>query len=170
MSAISSPAQLHKTNDKWNLYYHLPTNKDWSLNSYTAIAKDIDCMEQVIKINETMNDSLIKNCMLFVMKENITPMWEDPKNREGGCFSYKISNKFVGEIWKSLFYLLSGNNICVNSKHNMYVNGITISPKKNFCILKIWLNVSNLQDPNIIQPIPNLSTQGCLFKRHAPEF
>ena len=70
--------------------------------------------------------------MLFVMKENITPMWEDPKNREGGCFSYKVSNRFVGEIWKTLFYMLLGNNICVKAKHNNIVNGITISPKKEF--------------------------------------
>ena len=57
MSAASSLTQLHETNDKWNLYYHLPTDKDWSLNSYTAIAKDIDSMEQVIKINEIMSQN-----------------------------------------------------------------------------------------------------------------
>jgi hypothetical protein len=170
MSAICSTTQLHETNDKWDLYYHLPTNKDWSLSSYTVIAKEIDSMEQAIKINEEMNDSIIKNCMLFVMKQNITPMWEDPKNRDGGCFSYKISNRYVGDIWKTLFFMLLGNSICVNSKYNQYINGMTISPKKNFCILKIWLNTSILQDPNIIQEIPNLSTQGCLFKKHEPEF
>ena len=170
MSAICSTTQLHETNDKWDLYYHLPTNKDWSLSSYCTIAKEIDSIEKVIKINEQMTDSIIKNCMLFVMKENITPMWEDPKNREGGCFSYKISNRYVGDVWKTLFYLLLGNNICINPKYNKFVNGITISPKKNFCILKIWLNNSICQDPNIIQEVPNLSTQGCLFKKHEPEF
>lgn len=170
MSAICSTTQLHETNDKWDLYYHLPTNKDWSLSSYTAIAKDIDSIEQAIKINEQLNDSIIKNCMLFVMKKNITPMWEDPNNREGGCFSYKVSNRYVGEIWKTLFFMLLGNCICNNSSYNKYINGITISPKKNFCILKIWLNTSTLQDPEIIQVIPNLTNQGCLFKKHEPEF
>ena len=170
MSAICSTAQLHETNDKWDLYYHLPTNKDWSLSSYCIIAKEINSIEKVIKINEHLTDTIIKNCMLFVMKDNITPMWEDPKNRDGGCFSYKISNRYVGDIWKTLFYLLLGNNICVNSKYNEFVNGITISPKKNFCILKIWLNNSTCQDPNIIQEIPNLNTQGCLFKKHEPEY
>ena len=33
--------------------------------------------------------------MLFVMRNGINPMWEDPKNKDGGCFSYKISNKNV---------------------------------------------------------------------------
>ncbi len=170
MSAICSTTQLHETNDKWDLYYHLPTNKDWSLSSYCTIAKEIDSIEKVIKINEQMTDIIIKNCMLFVMKEKITPMWEDPNNRDGGCFSYKISNRYVGDVWKTLFYLLLGNNICTNPTHNQFVNGITISPKKNFCILKIWLSTSNYQDPNIIQEIPNLSIQGCLFKKHEPEY
>ena len=47
--------------------------------------------------------------MLFIMKTGITPMWEDPKNREGGCFSYKITNKFVVDVWKKLSLLLCGN-------------------------------------------------------------
>ena len=59
MSADCSPTQLHETNDKWDLYYHLPTNKDWSLSSYCAIAKEIDSIEKVIKINEQMTDSTL---------------------------------------------------------------------------------------------------------------
>ena len=108
--------------------------------------------------------------MLFVMREGITPMWEDPKNRSGGCFSYKIVNKQVYEVWTTLFYLLCGESLCVDPKLNKHINGITISPKKNFCIIKIWLDTANFQDPNIITTIPNLLKQGCLFKKHEPEF
>lgn len=170
MDTKCCPTQLHNLNDKWDMYYHLPNNKDWSLDSYSIIHKSIDNMETVIKINDNFNDLVIKNCMLFVMKNGITPMWEDPMNRNGGCFSYKINNKFVVNIWKVLFYLLAGNSICKIPENNKYVNGITISPKKNFCIVKIWFSVSSLQDPEIIQEIDNLSSQGCLFKRHEPEF
>ena len=108
--------------------------------------------------------------MLFVMRDGITPMWEDPKNRNGGCFSYKVSNKHVPEVWKNLFFGLCGESLCVKSEHSTYVNGITISPKKNFCIIKIWLSNTKLQDPNSIISIPNLLKQGCLFKMHEPEF
>jgi hypothetical protein len=108
--------------------------------------------------------------MLFVMRSGITPMWEDPKNRNGGCFSYKVINKQVPELWKTLFYLLCGETLCVEQKHNKHINGITISPKKNFCIIKIWLDTSLYQDPNMIVQIPNLMKQGCLFKKHEPEF
>lgn len=170
MDAVSTPTQSYSLNDKWDMYYHLPQDKNWNLSSYIAIRKSIDCMTDVIKVNESLHDGIIKNCMLFVMKEGITPMWEDSQNRNGGCFSYKVSNKFVVDIWRKLVYLLCGNSLCNDSKCNKYINGITISPKKNFCIIKIWLSVSSLQDPNIIVEIQNLSTQGCLFKKHEPEF
>jgi hypothetical protein len=108
--------------------------------------------------------------MLFVMRDGITPMWEDPKNRNGGCFSYKIINKHAPEVWKTLLLLLCGETLCIKTEFSKHINGITISPKKNFCIIKIWMDVSHLQDPNIIATVYNLVKQGCLFKKHEPEF
>ena len=170
METMSISHQQHELLDKWDLYYHLPHDKNWDISGYTIIMKSIDTAEKVILLNENINENVVNNCMLFVMRTGITPMWEDPKNRNGGCFSYKISNKYVHELWKNLFYLLCGETICVDKKHNKHINGITISPKKNFCIIKIWLDTSLYQDPNIIVNVNNLSKQGCLFKKHEPEF
>jgi len=167
--SIQHPQQ-HILNDKWNLYYHLPLNKNWDLNSYTLIMGDIDTAENVILLNESMGENIVKNCMLFVMRKGITPMWEDPTNRCGGCFSYKVANKYAGQVWKNLFYMLCGDTLCVNRNHKSHLNGITISPKKNFCIVKIWLDTIEFQDPNFIVEIPNLLKNGCLFKKHEPEF
>jgi len=155
---------------KWNVYYHLPQNKNWELSSYTLILGDIDCAEKVVSIGEMVHENIVKNCMLFIMRTGITPMWEDPKNRTGGCFSYKVSNKHVYEVWKRLFYLLCGETLTINPANSSHINGITISPKKNFCIVKIWLDTTAIQDPAIITRIPNLENQGCLFKKHEPEF
>lgn len=170
MDAVSIPTQQHFLNDKWNVYYHLPQDKNWDLSSYSVIINSMDTVEQVISINDLLNENIVKNSMLFVMRVGITPMWEDPRNRNGGCFSYKVVNKFVPEIWRNLFYLLCGESLCVEEANNKHVNGITISPKKNFCIIKIWLDTSNLQDPNTICCVPNLVKTGCLFKKHEPEF
>lgn len=155
---------------KWDLYYHLPHDKQWDLNSYKFIAKNIDCLDTLIALNETIPEKVIKHCMLFVMKSGITPMWEDKENRDGGCFSFKVANKQVFEVWKHLFCSLCGETLCIDSNNNKYINGITISPKKNFCIVKVWLKGCTLQDPSVLIEIPNLSKQGCLFKKHAPEY
>jgi hypothetical protein len=168
--AMSVPTPQHNLLGKWDLYYHLPHDKNWDLSGYTIIMNSIDTAEKVISLNETISENVVKNCMLFAMRSGITPMWEDPKNRNGGCFSYKVINKQVPELWKTLFYLLCGETLCIEEKHNKHINGITISPKKNFCIIKIWLDTSLYQDSNMIVQIPNLTKQGCLFKKHEPEF
>jgi len=170
MDTVSIPTQQHNLNGKWNLYYHLPDDKNWELSSYTVIMSSVDTVEKVILLNESIHENIIKNCMLFVMRDGITPMWEDPRNRNGGCFSYKVINKYVPEVWRNLFCCLCGETICSESTINKHINGITISPKKNFCIIKIWLDTSNYQDPGIISSFLNLSKQGCIFKRHEPEF
>jgi hypothetical protein len=156
--------------DNWTLYYHLPHDNNWNLSSYKIIMNEIDSMDKIVALNETIPENIIKYCMLFIMKKGITPLWEDPRNRTGGCFSYKVTNKMVYQIWKILLYKLCGGTLCVNKEYNNSINGITISPKKNFCIIKIWLNNCNNQDPNIISIVRDLSNEGCLFKKHEPEF
>lgn len=160
----------HPLLGKWNMYYHLPHDKSWDLGSYKSVQHGLSSVEDILAMNRSMSDQVIKYCMLFVMRDGITPMWEDPKNRKGGCFSYKIINKQVPNVWKALFCALCGETLCVDPKFNALINGITISPKKSFCIVKIWLSDCSVQDSNIITSIPNLSKQGCLFREHAPEF
>jgi hypothetical protein len=154
----------------WNLLYHLPQEKSWNISSYKYVMKGIDSVEKVVAISEIIPDDIIRFCMLFVMLDGITPMWEDKKNRNGGCFSYKVINKFVPEVWNELVYSLCGHTLTVNKKNMNKVTGITISPKKNFCIIKIWLTDCTLQDPSSIVHIENLTKMGCLFKKHEPEF
>jgi translation initiation factor 4E len=100
-TATSSMETFHKLADRWTLWAHLPHNTDWSITSYIPIAT-FTTVEDTLAVTETLPAVLVENCMLFVMKEGIRPTWEDPKNRNGGCFSYKISNKNVYKVWKDL--------------------------------------------------------------------
>jgi hypothetical protein len=170
MDTVSIPDNQYDLLGKWNLYYHLPQDKNWDIASYKLIVDEISRADQLVALVEQMPANVIRFCMLFVMRKGITPMWEDPKNRNGGCFSYKVANKQVVDVWKTLMYALCGETLCVHSKYSHLINGITISPKKNFCIVKIWLTDCSIQDSNIIIPIANLTKQGCLFKKHEPEF
>jgi dipeptide/tripeptide permease len=105
------------------------------------------------------------------MKSGIKPIWEDPKNRDGGCFSYKVINKNVCSVWKDLTYALVGGSISSQSGFVNCVTGITISPKKNFCIIKIWMTDCKNQNPAIVtSDIKGLTHQGCIFKKHTPEY
>ena len=85
-------------------------------------------------------------------------------------FSFKVINKYVTNIWKNLLCALCGETLMKDVKKSNIVNGITISPKKNFCVIKIWLSSCEYVDPYVLSDIRNLAKEGCIFKRHEPEF
>lgn len=162
---------FHSLKHKWILWAHLPQEPDWtSVKSYNKICK-FNAVEDAIAITESLPEQLVKNCMLFLMKDGITPMWEDPKNRNGGYFSYKVSNKNVFEVWRDLTYVIVGETVSTHSSFVNSVAGITVSPKKNFCIVKIWMTNCEHQNPQIVtNEVRNLSPHGCIFGKHEPEF
>ena len=158
-------SNTEKLNDTWVLWGHLPHNTDWSLDSYINIAT-IKTVGQVVAVNKSIPEKMIKNCMLFLMREGINPTWEDEKNINGGCFSFKIINKDVPSIWRQMVCLICGETISNSKDFLERVNGITISPKKAFCIVKIWMSDIKCQSTTKITKIDNLSTHGCIFKKH----
>ena len=161
---------ISKLQDSWTKYIHLPHDTNWKLDSYKKITSFTD-LETLIKILEYIPDKMISNCMLFIMRKNIIPSWEDNNNRNGGCFSYKVSLNNISETWKNLSLLLVGESLTNNKNLMDLINGISISPKKNFCIVKIWLSNCNYTDSSeIINTIPGMINQHAIFKKHTPEF
>ena len=124
--------ETNNLNDKWDLYYHLPTDNNWNLDSYKPIMKEIQNMEQVKELNVQMEDGVIKKLHVICNAKWYYSRWEDVKNRKGGCFSYKIHNKFVTNVWRELFTEICQETYCLDNKLSKHVNGITISPKKTF--------------------------------------
>jgi hypothetical protein len=155
----------HELSNKWVLWAHLPHDTDWTLRSYKKIL-GFNALEDIIALNQHISDTVIKNCMLFLMKNNISPLWEDKMNCNGGCFSFKVNNKNVVTSWKRLVYCLIGNTITKDIPLLQNITGITISPKKSFCIIKIWLSDCSFQNPKLLSSIIGLNFDGCLFKKH----
>jgi len=169
-TSSSNTESFHTLSDNWTLWAHLPHNTDWSIKSYIPIST-FTSIEQTIGVTETLPPVLVENCMLFMMRQGIKPTWEDPKNRNGGCFSYKVYNKNVHKVWKDLTYVVVGSSVSKNTGFVNCVTGITISPKKNFCIIKIWMSDCSNQNPSVVTTdLKGLTPQGCLFKKHTPEY
>jgi len=167
---ISSEFKLHKLNCKWTLWAHLPQDSNWSLDSYISIGI-VSTIEETITVMSSLPVSMVKNCMLFFMREGIKPHWEDIQNRNGGCFSYKVLDKNIYDSWKQLCYVTAGNSVSSNIDFNSKVTGITISPKKKFCVIKIWLSDCTYQNADVItDEIDDIQSYGCLFKKHVPEY
>lgn len=157
----------YKLLDSWVLWAHLPHDTDWTLDSYKFVC-EINSVKTAVNLFENLPETIIKNCMLFLMRKGIKPTWEDPKNLNGGSFSFKINNKFVINSWKSLSYVLLGETL-TKEEYSNNISGISVSPKKNFCIVKIWLSNCDNTNPNILTDIEGLAKNGCLFKKHIGE-
>lgn len=154
--------------NKWTLWIHLPRDPDWTIKGYYNI-HTFSTIDDIISIIESIPQPLVKGSMMFIMKEGITPIWEDKNNKNGGCFSYRVSHKILNSVWKNITYTMMGGNL---TKDDMIdtINGISISPKKQFSVLKIWTRTTDYTDPKLINPIHGLSPNSCLFKSHVPEY
>ena len=139
---------MHMLNDSWTLWSHLPHNTNWCISSYIKVKK-CNTIEDIVLLSNEFDKKMLNNCMWFYMKNNIKPLWEDSNNNKGGCYSYKIMDKDIEKYWKKILYLLIGCNITSSDSEYNNINGISISPKKNFCIIKIWMSNSGYTNKNI---------------------
>ena len=143
----------------FTFWYHNPNDNNWSIDNYNEII-NFNHIEEFWQIMEMIKPKLFESGMFFLMKENIQPTWEDEANLPGGCISFKIEKQNVYQIWEQMLVHLISNNLPDN------VNGISISPKKNFNIIKIWISeqvqIEDFKLPNTLQ----LGNIPILFRSH----
>lgn len=120
---------------KWVLWFHKINDNNWNVESYKKIA-EVTNYEELLFIMSTLKN--VTAGMFFLMKDGIIPTFEDVNNRNGGYWSLRISKKDASEYWKKLVYTLCLDNITINENYERKINGLTISPKINNCIFKIW--------------------------------
>src|SRR5210317_621222 len=70
----------HPLSRQWTLWTHLPHDTDWTINSYKKVY-EITSVEETIALLETLPEVLVTNCMLFIMRNGVVPVWEDSANR-----------------------------------------------------------------------------------------
>jgi hypothetical protein len=131
-------------NDIWNIYFHDPYDTNWNTSSYIRIGNVSSTQEFWLHHHQLKNK--ISQGMFFIMREYVFPMWDAEENLNGGCLSMKILKENMPVVWEELSIKLLGETLLKEehrSKWNL-VNGISTSPKKHFCIVKIWLKDDSL--------------------------
>lgn len=153
-------------NDMWSIYFHDPFDHNWDIKSYKFIC-NMSTVEEFTQVYSALNPLFSKG-MFFIMREHITPRWEDEFNKNGGCFSFKL-NKF--NLQQNFFELCSqilGETIGKNNLYSLNVNGISISPKKNYYIMRIWIKDNkHASSLNYNISVPKYST--LMYKNHSEE-
>lgn len=135
--------------NNWNLWYH-HIKDDWSINGYRNIytIKTVEDFWKLYNNWDKIGGIIYKQ--FFLMKNNIQPIWEDESNKNGGCWSFKINENNVEELWEELSILLVTEELLKNKDD---VVGLSLCLKKNnFCVVKIWNNNCKNNSIKLLNP------------------
>lgn len=151
---------------KWFLWYHSIKDTNWKNNSYKNIYTISDLYDLKC-INDIIEKIHLQNSMLFFMREDIFPTWEDPENRQGCCISFKIPNNVLKEQFNFILNIILSEDILKDKNNIDYLNGFSIIPKKEFNIIKLWLRN---HDDNFVDHLniyePYFVKDKALIKKH----
>lgn len=148
--------------EQWKIWYHSINDNKWTKGSYKEIFT-INNLFDYQYVIDNFKQEHYQNGMFFIMKNDIFPNWEDPSNRMGGCISFKVPSKNILTEWKLLLLYCISGNILTNDQ----LNGISISPKKEFNIIKIWIKDDNYDYKKNFSTISdNIDINKALYKKH----
>ena len=164
---MSEEYTAHPLNTTWTVWYHNPADMNWSPDSYKDIL-EIHSLEDYLVLKNSWNKCLpaTNEGMYFMMRKfkdgrTIFPLWEDEYNKNGGYWSFKLDKDRAQEVWFNMMAMAIGEMVVSHEDHIWQINGISISPKKGFCIIKIWNQNRSFSNGDILNPelgkIVNLS-------------
>jgi hypothetical protein len=128
--------QVLNLKNQWNLWYHHEKD-NWKISGFKKMYEINNSMKFWQLYNNWDKLGGITNKHFFLMRNDVTPIWEDPKNINGGCWSFKIQEEQTEELWEDLSVYLVCNKLC--SKNPEEILGISVCLKKNNnTVVKIW--------------------------------
>jgi hypothetical protein len=125
----------------WTLYYHHPADHRWTLDSYQKIFT-IKTWGEFFSCMNSLEDYVLQNAMLFWMRADIPPLYENHNNIRGGCYSLRV-NRSKSSNYFLIYTIACMLNSVVTDTNNL-IQGISISPKRVieksqiFNVIKIW--------------------------------
>ena len=142
-------------NDIWTLYFHDPGDSNWNTTSYIVLGS-INSVTDFWNHSKNLKDH-VNQGMFFLMREYVFPMWDEKENIEGGCLSIKVLKENIEVFWEDLCMKILGETLLKEDFRHKWnvVNGISTSPKKHFCIIKIWLKDETLCSKDFFNILPS---------------
>jgi hypothetical protein len=122
----------------WNIFFHDYMDSDWSRESYEILGTTSTIIQFWTMFN--IIKQKINTGMFFFMKNGVFPKWDDNHEKKFSFLTIKVLKEKVPDFCEYILVrLLSGNIIRDKNINQNVVDGISVSPKKNFCIFKVWI-------------------------------
>lgn len=156
-----------KFENKWNIWYH-SLKDDWTINGYKRIYTIENIKDYWKLYNNWDKLGTINNKHFFIMMNDITPIWEDDNNKNGGCWSFKVNENISQDLWNDLSNYLVTESI--SSIENDIVGLSACLKKNNFSVIKIWNRDSKNNNMNLLsKDILNKWGNDIIYIAHMPD-
>jgi hypothetical protein len=119
----------------WTLYFHSPEETKWTLNTFISLGS-MKSWRDFWNIVDTLKVESFSDGMFFLMRDPCPPLWENHQNIRGGCYSFRCQKKDAPDTY--LNYVIASMLGQLSSETDNKINGISISPKRGFNIIKVW--------------------------------
>jgi len=147
-----------KLNSYWTVWVHRINCTDWKITGYQKVfvINSIGSFWRFFNNFQMLNT--YQNNM-FIMREEIAPIWEDVNNKFGGICSLKIDSTQRGlktdistEIFTIMSMLIMNETLVAKNKN---INGISFGVKKRSTLIKIWTKTYDAANDFIKElPVP----------------
>lgn len=133
----------------WTVYFHEPEDTLWTAASYKLLQK-VTSWEALGALLRELGPHKTTNGLLRIMRADISPLWENKANIRGGSYCLKVPRRSAIEVFTRYVAAAALGSAAKDATNEIV--GVTISPKKGFCIIKIWnLNAKAFGKPSDLE-------------------
>lgn len=125
----------------WTLYFHSPEESKWTLNTFVSLGS-MKTWKDFWTVMDALGAEPFSDGMFFLMRDPIPPLWENHQNIRGGYYSFRCQKRDATESYVN--YMIAAIMGQLTTLDTNKINGLSISPKRGFNIVKIW-NQSSVQ-------------------------
>jgi hypothetical protein len=152
----------------WTVYFHEPEDKSMTADSYKKL-QVVSSWEALGSLLRELGPHKTTNGLLRVMRGDYSPLWENKANIHGGSYCLKVTRRNSVEVFQR-YLAAAALGSCAKNPDNQIV-GVTISPKKGFCIIKIWnLNAKLFNKPADLNLLhEEVKTEEILYRNHTDQ-
>ena len=156
------------TTGPWTAFYHEPEDETWGDKSYKPLQR-IESYEALGTFLRELGSHKTTNGLLRIMRGDYSPLWENSANIRGGSYCLKVGRRSAVEVF-TRYIAAAAQGTCTKNPANEIV-GVTISPKKGSCIIKIWnLNATAFKNPaDILLLHDEVKEEEILYRAHTDQ-
>lgn len=143
--------------DTWSVWFHDVDDAQWDVASYVRLPS-VSTVGDVARAHRALSD-LWPRGFFFVFREHVMPVYEDAHHV--GCYSYKVPIARAADEWFRLLAAAVGETATAPGDA---VTGVSLSPKRNFAILRVWLGPAEEPPPLAIALPPGATL---MYRRFA---